>query len=167
MCQGPHWARDCPSHHGGKDNRVNSFGKGHKNSSPFRQAYLEGDKHDWVTGASAFAVSVPSLQSFASFDLDGRSILDSGATMSMGGVDVLQRIQAMYAQAGLRLTARPVSPLRFSFANGQEDVSTRVLPWPYLGWKVIFYIRVLNAPGQQLCTKIWDLLSIMSIAPCF
>ena len=30
---------------------VNSFGKGHKNSSPFRQAYLEGDMHDWITGA--------------------------------------------------------------------------------------------------------------------
>ena len=134
MCQGPHWARDCPSQHGGKNKRVNSFGKGHKhkNSSPFRQAYLEGDKHDWVTGAGAFAVAVPSLQSFASFDLDGRSVLDSGATMSMGGVDVLQRIQEMNEKASLRLTSRPVSPLRFSFAKGQEDVSTRVLPVPYL-----------------------------------
>ena len=34
----------------------------------------------------------------------------------------LQRIQEMYARAGLRLTSHPVSPLRFSFANGQEDV---------------------------------------------
>ena len=67
LCQGPRWARDCPSHHGGKGKRVNSLGKGHKNSSPFRQAYLEGDKHDWITGAGAFAVSVPSLQNFASF----------------------------------------------------------------------------------------------------
>ena len=40
--------------------------------------------------------------------------------------------------------------LRFSFANGQEDVSTSVLPVPYLPWKVIFYIRVLNAPGPVL-----------------
>ena len=38
----------------------------------------------------------------------------------------------------------------FSFANGQEDVSTSVLPVPYLPWKVIFYIRVLNAPGPVL-----------------
>ena len=68
LCQGPHWARDCHSHHGGKG----KHGKGHKNSSPFRQAYLEGDKHDWITGAGAFAVSVPSLQNFASFDLDGK-----------------------------------------------------------------------------------------------
>ena len=75
--------------------------------------------------------SVPSLQNFASFDLDGKFILDSGATMSMGGVDLLQRIQEMYAQAGLRLTSHPVSPLRFSFANGQEDVSTSVLLVPY------------------------------------
>ena len=68
----------------------------------------------------------------------------------MGGVDLLQRIQEMYAQAGLRLTSHPVSPLRFSFTNGQEDVSTSVLNVPYLSWKVIFYIRVLNAPGPVL-----------------
>ena len=95
LCQGPHCAHDCPSHHGGKGKRVNSLGKGHKNSSPIRQAYLEGDKHDWITDVGAFAVSVPSLQNFASFDLDGKFILDSGATMSMGGVDLLQRIQEM------------------------------------------------------------------------
>ena len=114
LCQGPHWARDCPSHHGGKGKRVNSLGKGHKNFPPFRQAYLGGDKHDWITGAGAFAVSVPSLQNFVSFDLDGKFVLDCGATMSMRGVDLLQRIQEMYAQAGLRLTSHPVSPLRFS-----------------------------------------------------
>ena len=51
LCQGPQWARDCPSHHGGKGKRVNSIGKGHKNSSPFRQAHLEGGKHDWITGS--------------------------------------------------------------------------------------------------------------------
>ena len=83
LCQGPHWARDCPSHNGGKGKRVNPLGKGHKNSSPFRQAYLEGDKHQ-CTGPGAFAVSVPSLQNFVSFDLDGKFILDSGPKMSMG-----------------------------------------------------------------------------------
>ena len=76
------------------------------------------------------------------------SILESQSFM--GGVDLLQRIQEMYAQGGLRLTSHPVSPLRFSFANGQEDVSTSVLLVPYLPWKVIFYIRVLNAPGPVL-----------------
>ena len=116
LCQGLHWARDCASHHGGNGKRVNSFGKGHKNSSPFRRAYLEGDKHDWITGAGAFAVSAPSLQNFASFDLDGKFILDSGATMSMGGVDSLQRIQEMYAQAG-----HPVSPLRFFFRERTRE----------------------------------------------
>ena len=70
--------------------------------------------------------------------------------MSMRGVDLLQRIQEMYAQAGLRLTSHPVSPLRFSFANGQEDVSTSVLPVPCSPWKVNIYIRVLNAPGPVL-----------------
>ena len=84
------------------------------------------------------------MQNFASFGLDGKFILDSGS------VDMLQRIQEMNAQAGLRLTSHPVSPLRFSFANGQEDVSTSVLTVPYLPWKVIFYIRVLNAPGPVL-----------------
>ena len=74
-------------------------------------------------------------RNFASFDIDGKFILDSGATMSMGGVDLLQRIQEMYAQAGLQLTSHPVSPLRFSFANGREDVSTSVLLVPYLPWK--------------------------------
>ena len=70
--------------------------------------------------------------------------------MSMGSVDLLQRIQEIYADAGLHLTSRPVSPLRFSFANGQEDVSTSVLPVPCLPWKVILYIRVLNAAGPVL-----------------
>ena len=70
--------------------------------------------------------------------------------MSMRGVVLLQRIQEMYAHAGLRLSSHPVSPLRFSFANGQEDVSTSVLPVPYLPWKVIFYFRVFNAPGPVL-----------------
>ena len=70
--------------------------------------------------------------------------------MSMGGVDLLQRIQEMYAHAGLRLTSHLVSSPRFSFANGQEDVSTSVLLVPYLPWKVIFHIRVLNAPGPVL-----------------
>ena len=70
--------------------------------------------------------------------------------MSMRGVDLLQRISEMYAQARLRLSSHPVSPLRFSFANGQGDVSTSVLTVPYLPWKVIFYIRVLNAPGPVL-----------------
>ena len=36
----------------------------------------------------------------------------------------LREFLEMYAQASLRLTSHPVSPLRFSFANGQEDVST-------------------------------------------
>ena len=65
LCQGPHWARDCPSHHGGKGKRTVSSGKGYKNSSPFRQAYLEYDGHDWITGAGAFAVSFPSCRNFA------------------------------------------------------------------------------------------------------
>ena len=61
-----------------------------------------------------------------------------------------KKIQEMYADAGLQLTS-PVPPLRFSFANGQEDVSTSVLPVPYLPWKVFFfYFRVLNAPGPVL-----------------
>ena len=68
----------------------------------------------------------------------------------MGGVDLLQNIQEIYADAGLQLTSHPVPPLLFSFANGQEDVSTSVLLVPYLPWKVIFYIRVLNASGPVL-----------------
>ena len=46
------------------------------------QAYLEGDRYDWITSARAFAVFVPSMQIFASFDLDGKVILDSATTMS-------------------------------------------------------------------------------------
>ena len=81
LCQAPHWARDSPSHHGGKGKRTVSSGKGYKNSSPFRQAYLEGDRRDWITGAGAFAVWFPSLQNFASFDLQGKFILDSGEVL--------------------------------------------------------------------------------------
>ena len=61
-----------------------------------------------------------------------------------------KKFQEIYADAGLQLTSHPVPPLRFSFANGQEDVSTSLLPVPYLPWKVIFYIRVLNTPGPVL-----------------
>ena len=103
------------------------------------------DKLIWkVTDVTGSQVQVlllfwfPSLQNFASFDLQGKFILDSGATMSMGGVDLLQKFQEIYADAGLQLTSHPVPPLRVSFVNGQEDVSTRVLPVPYLPWKVIF-----------------------------
>ena len=49
------------------------------------------------------------MQNFGSFDIDGKFILASGATMSMGGVDLLQRIQKIYAGAGIQLTSRPVS----------------------------------------------------------
>ena len=77
--------------------------------------------------------------------------------MSMGGVDLLQNIQEIYEDASLQLTSHPVSPLRFSFANAQEDVSTNVLFVPYLPWRVIYYIRVLNAPGTivvgRRCTR--------------
>ena len=114
LCQGPHWARDCPSHHGGKGKRTVSSGKGYKNSSPFRQAYLEGDRRDWITGAGANGILFPSLQNFASFDLQGKFILDSGATMSMGGVDLLQKFQEIDTDAGLQLTSHPVPPLHFS-----------------------------------------------------
>ena len=40
LCQGPHWARNCTSHHGGK-------GQAH--------AYLEGNERDWITGAGVIA----------------------------------------------------------------------------------------------------------------
>ena len=110
-----HWARDCPSHHGGKGKRAVSSGQGSKSSSLFRQAYLEGDRYDWITGAGAFTVSVPSMVNFASFEFDGKFILDSGATMSMGGVDLLQKIQEIYTDAGLNLTSCLVKPLRLRF----------------------------------------------------
>ena len=98
--------------------------KGSKSSSPIRQAFLEGDWYDWVTSASAFAASVTSMQNVASFDLDRKFILDSGATTSMGGVDLLQRIQEIYADVGFNPTSHPVKPLRFSFAKKKEEKKT-------------------------------------------
>ena len=74
---------------------------------------MEGDRRDWITGAGACAIWFPSLQNFASFDLQGKFILDSGATMSMGGVDLLQKFQEIYADDGLQLTSHPVPPLHF------------------------------------------------------
>ena len=50
--------------------------------------------------------------------------------MSMGGVVLFQKFQEICADAGLQLTSHPVPPLRFSFANGQEYVSTSVLLFP-------------------------------------
>ena len=92
--------------------------------------------------------------------------------MSMGGVDLLHKFRGIYADAGLQLTSHPVPPLRFSFANGQEDVSTSVLPVPYLPWKVFFFFsRAERARTsrcwEQMCTRISDLSWITSIAPCF
>ena len=146
-----------------------SSGKGYRNPSPFRRAHLESDRRDWITGTGAYAVWFPSLQNFASFDLQGKFILDSGATMSMGGVDFLQKFQEIYADAGLQLTSHPVPPLHLSFANGQEDVSTSVLTVPYLPWKVIFYIRVLNAPLPVLlgADVHEDLGLVMDHVDCF
>ena len=40
------------------------------------------------------------MQIFASFDLDGKFVLDSGATMSMVGVDLLQQSREIYDDAG-------------------------------------------------------------------
>ena len=119
--QGSHWARDSPSHHGGKGKRVNSCGKGHKNSSPFRQAYLESDKHDWITGAGAFAVSVPSLQNSACFDLDGQFTWEA----------------LICCREFKKCTLRLVS-------------ESPHIPCRTCRWKVIFYIRVLGAPGPVL-----------------
>ena len=68
----------------------------------------------------------------------------------MGGVDLLQKFEEIYADAGLQLTSHPVPPLRFSFANGQEDVSTSVLPVPYLPWKVIFYSSAERARSRDV-----------------
>ena len=112
---------------GGKGKRVVSSGKLSKSSSPFRQAYLEGDGHDWITDASAFTVSVFSMQNFASFDLDEKFILHSGATVSMGGVDLLQKIREIYADASVNLTSHLVKPLRFSFANEEDKRTCRRL----------------------------------------
>ena len=56
----------------------------------------------------------------------------------------------MHADPGLNLTSHPVKPLRFSIANGDEEVSTSVLPDLWLLWRVIFHVRVLNAPGPVL-----------------
>eukprot|EP00975_Prorocentrum_lima_P059244 12419977-Prorocentrum_lima.AAC.1 len=66
--------------------------------------------------------------------------------MSMGGVNVLTQIQEFYAGYGVQLASRLDLPLRFSFGNGVEDESTSVLTVPFLPWRVLFHIRVLNAP---------------------
>ena len=98
LCQGPHWACDCPSHRGGKGKLVNLLGKGHKNPSPFRQAYLEGDKHDWITGSflAEFCKLLTSTES--SF-----SIPESQCPWEV--LILLQRIQSrnVCADAGLRV----------------------------------------------------------------
>ena len=62
-----------------------------KNLHRFDKAYPEGNERDWITGGGALAISFPSLQNFANFDLEGKFILDSGAKMSMGGVDLLPK----------------------------------------------------------------------------
>ena len=83
-------------------------------------------------------------------DLQGKLILDPGASTSMGGVDLLTDIQEFYAGYGLYLNSRPAPPMRFSFANGDEDWSDRVFSIPYIPWRAIFHLRVLNKPGPIL-----------------
>ena len=53
-------------------------------------------------------------------------------------------------QCGLHLISREASPQRFSFANGEEDAPAHIIPAPYLPWRVVFNIRVLNDPGPIL-----------------
>ena len=50
----------------------------------------------------------------------------------MGGVDLLDDIQEFYHEHGVVLTPRAAPPLRFSFANGDEDVPASVVGIPDL-----------------------------------
>ena len=101
LCQGPHWAHDCPSHHGAIGKRAVSRGKGPKSFSVFF------DRHIWKE------TRVTTLEPRCA----GKEIC---------------------VDASLNLT-HPVKPLRFSFANGEEDVSTSVPPVSYLPWRVISF----------------------------
>ena len=83
---------------------------------------LQGDDGDRTTSAGAFSVTVPGLPSLTNFNLDGKRVLDSGATMSTGGVGLLQNTEELHAGYDLILTSRAVSPSPFSFANGEENV---------------------------------------------
>ena len=60
------------------------------------------------------------------------------------------RTPLLFRQTYLEGDGHPVKLLRFSFASGEEDVSSSAMLVPYLPWRVNFYIRVLNAPGPVL-----------------
>ena len=92
--------------------------KGANNKRTLRQAYAQGDGHDWPTGVGAHAVQVPRLIAANGVELQGKLSLDSGATISMGGVDLPTEIQSYYMTSGLRLISREAPSQRFSFASG-------------------------------------------------
>ena len=118
--QGPQWARDCPSHHGGKGKRtVLHLAGGTRTLHRFDKLNLEGDGRDWNTRRCFWQLRFPSLQNFVSFEPSKGSSFSTLEPRCPWEVSIFsQRFQEIYADAGLQLTSHPVSPLRFSFANG-------------------------------------------------
>ena len=105
---GAHWARDCPTHHGRKRKR-GSIWKGSMGDSMFRQGHLEGDGGVWTTDARTFAVS--QLCHF-----------EPGWHAHLG-----QRSHHVNGWCGCSSNDSRVSLLRFSSANGEEDVNAPAL----------------------------------------
>ena len=82
----------------------------------------------YSTGAWSFGIDVPMLFGFAYKTLLGKIILDSGATCSMGAVDLLTYVQEQFWKNGVVLNAKKAPNLIFIFAKGTEDVSTEISP---------------------------------------
>ena len=114
------------------------------------------DKLIWkvtdVTGsqvAGAFAAWFPSLQNFASFDLQGKFVLDSGATMSMGGVDLLQKFREIHADAGpVDFTSRATTS--FLLRERSRRRVDECFACSLLALEGDFLYSSVNAPGPML-----------------
>ena len=105
---------------------------------------------NYYAGAMSFGIQVPALIGFSYQPLLGKIILDSGATCSMGAVDLLTYVQEQFYKNGIVLNTRKAQNLTFSFANGTEDTSTETFPIPIIDMRMVLSFRVLNAPGPIL-----------------
>ena len=88
---------------------------------------------------------------FAMSDCKGLLILDSGATVTMGGVNLLEDVQMFFVKScQYSLPVHQATPMVITFANSTRDkcVTVTDVPYPQLG--IYFRIRVLSADGPLL-----------------
>ena len=92
-------------------------------------------------------------QQLACFNMDllkGKLILDSGATISMSSVILLEDCQSFYEYHGGHIAITQASPINFSFANCSTAPSAIIASLFYPPLARYFHLRAVNEPGPML-----------------